>query len=105
MALRSWSKEKVRDLLRAVLDGSKNTAHMLAESDDQDEEVPLSQEELSAMSKEDIILASTNRERQPFKNKFKVRAPQRDAAPRDAKNKTCPNCNEKGHEKEGVYEA
>ena len=95
--LRSWIKEKVRDLLRAVPDGPKNIAHLLEDAEPDDEDTP-SQEKLNLMSKEDLITALTNGKK-PWLNKnrpgyAKLRQPQRDrdAAPRCNNDKTCPNC-------------
>ena len=94
-ALRSWIKEKVRDLVREVPDTGKHAAHLLGESGGEDEDRGPTAEEFEAMTKEELIMAFTGGKRPFFKNKFQKSATK--APPRDVADLTCPNCNEKGH--------
>ena len=85
---------KVRDLVREVPDGVKQGAHMLDNHEGPEDSEAPSQEELAAMSKEDLVLAFSGK-KPFFKSKFQrngVKPP-----PRNISDMTCPNCNEKGH--------
>jgi len=91
-ALRAWIKEKVRDLLRAVPDAAKSSAHLLAHPGEDEDSLVLTAEDMENMSKDELIMAFAGGGKKPFFKKKFERPTGPKAPPRDVKDMTCPNC-------------